>query len=254
MGHERESGLPKTERWRAIVQQLGSVPVSETSKNTIQNVRAQFRRLIHDEGVLGAFQFLVNLAVASREENPHSRLQQIGIELPDNPTALSFAIAASIFVAPHRESLEYSEIAEKAASDAISNWYSENQPNVTPLFDSLEDPFQVWRRAGNGAGFCELSRMFFAKLTQRYLEYFLTREASAVLNSVEERNDFERQLGEHVDAISLHAFESAKITQSFAAGWFNRHAKEGVPNEDKVKDFMSVALGKMRDELQREGG
>ena len=252
MGHERESALPRTQRWRAIVQQIGNVPVSETSRNTLQNVRTRFRHLFQDEGVFGAYQFLVILAVASREENPFAWLQEMGIELPDSPTALSLAKAIDTYVEPRRVSLEYSELAQKAASDAIAGWYSQNQPTMTHLFESLEDPYEVWRKAGNARGFCELSRLFFANLTHRYLEYFLCREASAVLPGVAERDMFEQRLQEHIDAISLHAFESAKITQSFAAGWFNKHAREGIPSEETVKGFMSIALGKMREELQRE--
>ena len=184
MGHERLPGLPKTQKWRDIFQQVGGTSVSDTAGKTIQNVRSRFRNIRRDNGVLGAFQFLVNLAVASRAENPQERLLDVGIELPDNPTPLSFAKAVNAFVAPKRDSLEYSEIAQRAAGDAISRWYNENQPIMASLFKSLEDPFEVWRKAGNGAGFCELSRLFFAKFTQRYLEYFLEREASAALEAV----------------------------------------------------------------------
>ena len=62
---------------------------------------------------------------------------------------------------------------------------------------------------------------------------------------------FKQELEKYVEGISLHAFETAKITQSFAAGWFNKHSKEGVPSEKEIEGFLSIALGKMRDELQR---
>lgn len=258
MGHLRISVLPKTQKWRDIVQQLAGMHISETevadiTQQTIQNVRSQFRHIMRDNGVLGAFQFLVNLAIASREENPQAWLLDIGIELPDNPTPLSFAKAISTWIEPKRDSFEYSEMAQQAAGDAISSWYRENQPTTKNLFESLEDPFEIWRRAGNGAGFCQLSRLFFAKFTQRYLKYFLEREASAALGGINERTEFKQQLEQYVEAISLHAFETAKITQSFAAGWFNKHSKEGVPSEKEIEGFLSIALGKMRDELQREG-
>jgi hypothetical protein len=252
MGHIRTGVLPKTQQWQDIVQQIAERHISEAevadiAQQTIQNVRSQFRHIMRDNGVLGAFQFLVNLAVASREENPQAWLLNVGIELPDNPTPLSFAKAVSAWIEPQRDSFEYSEIAQGAAGDAISNWYRENQLTTESLFKSLEDPFEVWRKAGDGAGFCELSRLFFAKFTQRYLAYFLDREASAALGN------FGQQLERHIDTISLHAFETAKITQSFAAGWFNKHAKGGVPSEEEIQGFLSIALGKMRDELQREG-
>ena len=252
MGHIRTGVLPKTQQWQDIVQQIAERHVSEAevadiARRTIQNVRSQFRHIMRDNGVFGAFQFLVNLAVASREENPQTWLLNIGIELPDDPTPLSFAKAVSAWIEPQRESFEYSEIAQRAAGDAISSWYRENQPTTRSLFEALENPFEVWRKAGDGAGFCELSRLFFANFTQRYLAYFLDREASAALG------DFSQQLETHVDTISLHAFETAQITQSFAAGWFNTHAKEGVPSETKIEEFLSFAFGKMRAELQREG-
>lgn len=252
MGHIRTGVLPKTRKWRDIVQQIAGMHVSETevadiAQQTIQNVRFQFRDIMQDDGVLGAFQFLVNLAVASREENPQAWLLNVGIELPDDPTLLSFGKAVSAYVEPKRDSFEYGEIAQQAAGDAIFEWHRENQPTMEMLFKSLEDPFEAWRKAGDGAGFCKLSRLFFAKFTQRYLAYFLDREASAALG------DFRKQLEDHVDSISLHAFETAEITQSFAAGWFNTHAKEGVPSETKIEEFLSFAFAKMRSELQREG-
>jgi hypothetical protein len=111
----------------------------------------------------------------------------------------------------------------------------------------------VWKRASNGAGFCELSRLFFAKFTERYLNYFLEREASAALPTIEDRERFREQLRQHVDQISQHAFETAKITQSFAAGWYNRHARQGRPAHREVEQFLSRAFGKIREELLREG-
>ena len=252
MGHKRIGVLPTSQRWQDIAQLIAGehrsdAEVADIAQKTIQNVRSRFRHIEQDNGVLGTFQFLVNLAIASREEDPQAWLLDIGIKLPDDPTPLAFAKAVNAYVAPKKDSLEYGEIAQKAASDAISIWYHQNQPTTRSLFESLEDPFEVWRKAGNGAGFCQLSRLFFAKFTQRYLAYFLDREASAALG------DFSQQLERHVDTISLHAFETAKITQSFAAGWFNKHAKGGVPSEEEIQGFLSIALGKMRDELQREG-
>ena len=258
MGHVRMSVLPTSQKWRNIIQQIAGMHVSDTevadiAQQTIQNVRDRFRYIMQDDGVLVTFQFLVNLAVASREQNPRVwLLDNIGIELPDNPTPLSFAKAINSYVETRKGSFEYGDIAQKAAGDAIANWYRENQVNTLPLFESLDDPFEVWRKAGNGAGFCELSRLFFAKFTQRYLKYFLEREASAALGNIDKRIEFEERLEEHVDAVSLHAFETAKITQPFAAGWFNKHAIEGVPRESEIKGFLSHAFGKMRDALQRE--
>ena len=259
MGHKRIGVLPTSQRWQDIAQliaggHISDAEVANIAEKTIQNVKSRFRHIEQDDGVLGTFQFLVNLAIASREEDPQAWLLDIGIELPDNPTPLSFAKAVSAYVAPKKDSLEYGGIALQAAGDAISSWYDQNQERTLSLFELPEDPFEVWRKAGDGAGFCELSRLFFAKFTQRYLEYFLQRASTVALRDIDERIEFEQQLAKHVDNISLHAFETAEITQSFAAGWFNKRLKGDVPNEKEIEGFLSVAFGKIRDALQREDG
>jgi len=97
-----------------------------------------------------------------------------------------------------------------------------------------------------------VARLFFAKFTERYLNYFLDREASAVLPNASERDRLASQLQQHVDGVSKYAFETSRITQSFAAGWFNLHARQRTPSKDELESFLSVAFGKMREELIRE--
>ena len=142
-------------------------------------------------------------------------------------------------------------MAKKAAADAMAFW-SEQQKQQPTLFPHEGDSGEVWRRANNGAGFCEVARLFFSKFTERYLDYFLGREASAALADAGERDRLASQLREHVDGVSKYAFETSRITQSFAAGWFNRYARDRVPSEDELERFLSVAFGKMREELMRE--
>ena len=60
------------------------------------------------------------------------------------------------------------------------------------------------------------------------------------------------RLEDHVDVVSHHAFETARITQSFAAGWFNRYASQGMPTADEISGFLSHSVGKLREELRRE--
>ena len=97
-----------------------------------------------------------------------------------------------------------------------------------------------------------MARLFFANFTERYLNYFLEREASAVLPGLQERDDFFDLLEQHIDDISDHAFETARIAQSFAAGWYNNHAREEMPSNEEIERFLAVAFGKIREELMRE--
>ena len=177
---------------------------------------------------------------------------QPSLDFANNPSPLRIAQTLRHWVNDHQDSLEYRGIAERAATDAITTWHS-RQREQGYLFGPSEDAAIVWGKASNGAGFCELSRLFFAKFTERYLNYFLEREASAALPTIEARERFREQLHQHVDQVSQHAFETAKITQSFAAGWYNRHVRRGSPSRREVERFLSIAFGKIREELLHEG-
>lgn len=254
MGHERVGALPHTKLWRDVVAQIAASSGSEAdvaglARSTIENVRSRFRRLHRDDGVLAAFQFLVALSrSASAETGTSSRLD---IDLDSNPSTLRIVAELRSWVDSHQESTEYAEIAKKAAADSIALW-SEQQKQQPALFPHEGDSKEIWRRAYNGAGFCEVARLFFSKFTERYLNYFLSREASAVLNDAGERDRLSSQLQEHVDGVSKYAFETSRITQSFAAGWFNRHARDRAPSEEELEGFLSMAFGKMREEMMRE--
>jgi len=258
MGHERLGTLPKTQRWKQVIEQiakpsLSNADVADVVSQTTQNISSRFRNIHSEPGVQAAFKFLVSLSVASRSSTPRETLSSNGIDVPGTATPLSLAKAVRAQVTARRHSLEYGEIAQNAAVDAIAIWYERNRDRQLSLFEPQKDPFGIWRKTGGGAGFCELARLFFAKFTERYLNYFLEREASGHLPNLYQREQFNKKLQEHIDTISNHAFETAKITQSFAAGWFNKHATEHVPSDTEIEDFLFVAFGKIRDEIQQEG-
>jgi hypothetical protein len=257
VGHERIGVLPRTTRWRKIVAELAQLPTAEVSvpqlaSGTLKCVRTRFREIHRDTGVQAAFEFLAGLASIGRVGEFPSEWSNLPIDFTNNPSPLRIAQALRTWVSGREDSLEYRSIAERAATDAITNWHS-HQNEQGYLFGPSDEAADVWKRASNGAGFCELSRLFFAKFTERYLNYFLEREASAALPTIEERERFREQLRQHIDQILQHAFETAKITQSFAAGWYNRHARRGRPSQREIERFLSIAFGKMREELLREG-
>src|ERR1043166_6541858 len=251
MGHERTGALPKTQRWTEGVQAIAgfdgdAAESRQIANQSLDNVRARFEAVQRDSGVQAAFKFLTSLAVASSGKPGVSNLK-----LPENPTPFAVEKALNCTVESSKDSSEYAAIASAAATDAIANWYAQNTEQSF-LFGSSEQNSAVWRKAGTGAGFCEVARLFFAKFTERYLNYFVEREASAASRSIEQRDLLQKQLREHIDSVSRHAFETAKITQSFAAGWFNRHAAQSMPNDREISGFLAIAFGKLREDLRRE--
>lgn len=257
MGHERTPSLPKTQRWRDVVDQISAaasadIPVATVVQSTLENIRARFRFLESDTGVCGAFAFIVRLSVASRSSNLGAYLADGGIDASAPFTPINLAVALERWIRPRQESLEYAELARAAASDALATWYAAH-PVAPSLFQDEPSPSERWTPLGTGSGFCELARLFFARFTERHLKYFLSREASAVIATLSERDRFDDAIRAHIDSTSRHAFETAQITQSFAAGWFNRHAQERMPADAEIVRFVRLCFGKLREELGVEG-
>lgn len=259
MGHERVGALPHSKQWRDVIAQLAAssgsdYDVADIARSTLDNVRNQFRRIHRDQGVVAAFQFLVALSIATSATSPVSAPgypDPADLGLTSNPSTLRLVAELRSWVDAHRQSTEYAEISKKAAADAIALW-SERQQQQPALFSDRGDSAEIWRRANTGDGFCEVARLFFSKFTERYLNYFLGREASAELGNAGERDQFAYLLRGHIDDVSKFAFETSRITQSFAAGWFNSHARDRAPSVDELEGFLGVAFGKLREELMRE--
>jgi hypothetical protein len=256
MGHERLGILPKTKPWIRIVDELTSSDLTEdkvevVARQTLQNVQNRLSRIDEDSGVVASFKFLVTLAVSAQFDNPLSFLSDSGVDISTNASPYFIAKALHKYVESNIGSLEYGEIARAAAVDSISTWHDKNSQQLR-MFDTDKNSVETWRGTGRGDGFCEISRMFFAKTTERYLNYFLERALSASVKTLEERDSLRTRLTEHVDIASKHAFETAKITQSFAAGWFNKHADQKLPSDGEIRSFLRIAFGKLREELRRE--
>ncbi len=256
MGHERTGALPHSKHWRDVVTQLtewsgSQEQLADMAAATLRNVSTQFRNLHTDNGVVAAFQFLLALAKYASSSDPHTRSNMPRVDLGDDTSTLRLVSELRSWVYERQNSPEYADLAIKASSDAIVHW-TKQKTNQLTFFDSDNRTRDIWRQADSGSGFCEVSRLFFSKFTERYLSYFLDREASAVMKHAVDRDHFAAQLRSHIDDVSQFAFETSRITQSFSAGWFNNYARDQIPTEGQFKGFLSRAFGKMREELIRE--
>ncbi len=256
MGHERLPSLPKSEKWQEIVSDVAATASNErTTEEVIQKtakaIDSRFRRLHLDPSIQDAFYFLLILTVAARSNDPNATLSDYGIKLQGkSATPLNLAQSMSSFLRKEPASVEYLELAKSAATIALTKFYRQESSQLD-LFKSRDDPFSIWRKASDGRGFCLLARQFFSAFTTEYFKYFLDREASAVLPTVEAREAFQTNLEAHVDRITRHSFEVSKIAQSFAAGWYNKKVIKETPSRKMITGFLGIAFNKIRDSLSR---
>ena len=264
MGHERVGKLPRTQKWSAVIDALDDtirnigddpIPTRDIAVLTLDAARSKIGEVQSDLGVVRSFQFLLLLAVAGQSDDPVKVLADEGVTIPEQISPITLAAALRAWLQPIRMTAnpEYTTLARQATADTIAEWYRINTVGQRSLLNGDVDPFESWRKAGEGRGFSDLSRTFFSKFTARYLNYFLSRAASATLSTTEQRDRFDEALDRHVDDIAQHAFETSKITQSYSAGWFNKNALHELPDQDRVTGFVSYAFSKIREELRREG-
>lgn len=257
MGHKRYGYLRKTKAWKFIVNELGgfalgTTEVSSIAQKTLQNVQGKYSNLQNDPSIGAAFEFLVHVSVAFQKNDPLKYLTEKKILDKEELSLIKLARGATKYKNDEVVSHEYQTFARQAAIDAINNWYKKNIERGQTFFSEGIDNEAVFRKASNGSGFCELSRLYFSKLTERYLKYFLEREASTKISNVNDRDKFSKEIEKEVEQISKHAFETAKITESFSAGWFNKNVKGDFPDDSEVKYFLNRSFGKMKSELLRE--
>jgi len=252
MGHERIGYLPKTKKWNAVVSAVSEYSadkgsVSKISNDTLRNVRYKFENISNDPGVESAFEFLILLTLIPKKENWKEFLLKKGIRLDEKFSLIQLAANAKNYIQKRESSKEYSAVAIQSLIDSISSWT--NNIKQGNLFASHDSQTELWKDASNGGGFCELSRTFFSKFTERYLRYFLEREAFGKIKNLNDLNNFTYKLGKYVDDVSIHAFETAKITQSFAAGWYNKNVKSSLPPKELIRSFISYSFKKLNSEL-----
>lgn len=257
MGHERIGHLPKSKKWRDVVDFLaefqgGRDEVKQLAAQTLVNVRSKIEKIDQDAGFSDTFKFLVAVAGSFASFDAGSIEKNLKIKIPDNPTPLALAIELKRWLPPNRLS-EIGLIAQEAAIDSVTSYYVQHKQPEIDLFGERPGA-TVWQELGTNKGFCELARLFFANYTNRYLNYFLEREAASSLKSLSKRIELKEQISNHAEEVSHHAFETAKITQSFAAGWYAKRLKAGVfPSNKDIKGFLRIASGKLLEEIRREG-
>ncbi len=255
MGHERLGFLPKRRRWNAIVQQIseyeaGSVATAKIANDTLMCIRKTYEQMPYDESVSKAVKFLALLSVSARQDDQLSFLRVNGCAVDNRLSLFSLVNSAKNYITTEKGSLETNKIARDAVLQAITTYQADHTSDQLTLFGDQTE--SVWKQAGSGGAFCELARSFFAGFTDRQIKYYLERSAASEINDYATLQTFSDGISQLADAISHHAFETSKIMQSFAAGWFNKHALSGIPTEHQITDFLRICFGKMREELRRE--
>lgn len=257
MGHLRLGTLPKTRPWKKVIGLLDNDPsnVPAIASATIQAARDELDKLRSEPSLGYCFWLLTRITWSARQLDFATRLEDIGIDLAGSESTLSFVSAVSDLARRqctiYKGSTAFRDIANGALKQALSQTVALSTPS---LFGStLADVQTACRRYSSRHQFGLLARHFFSIFTSRSLRYFIDKELAnhigpgAALQSIDDGRDF-------TDALDTYAWQTSKIVEEFAAGWYSKHnwQSEGDITEADAQRFVAYGLRKLRMELDRE--
>jgi hypothetical protein len=213
MGHTRLGRLPRTRKWQDVIGLVGAgFATADIAAATLDASKDGLEDAARDPALLHSFWLLTQIPLCARRADFVQELAKIGVSVA-------------------------------------------NEPSLMELVGGLSDAVDAHvYRVGGRTDLGEMAQMvvardFFARLTERYLTYFLSRELSNELESVSSNRQFR-------EALSLHCKQASKIVEQFAAEWFSKANYQGGITPRKAAGFISHAMTKLGAELQKgaEGG
>lgn len=255
MGHLRLGPLPRTRKWRQVVELLeGDAGTPQVAAATLMAAQAGFAQAGHDPGVIHTVWLLTQLPLAARQIDFLGRLRQLGLAVSDQPSVLevvsAFQTVIDNRVRELRRRSDVNEMAQLAAGESLTKL-------ITPFAGSLFEPGvenvqEAFRRYSTEVHFGELARDFFSGLTTRYLSYFLSKELSNQVGSQGRFVNIDQHTGFN-EALALHCRQASLIVQDYASAWFSKANFEGGITSKRAARFVARALKKIEAELARGG-
>ncbi len=253
MGHMRLGNLYKTKRWKQVISLLeGGAGGEEVAANAMLAAERGFRQAAQDSGFKYTVWLTTQITLAAKEKNFSEELKKLGMEVPKNPGLFdlvgAFTKQIDSYLAERRARTDISEMAQFAAVETLSKRAMERS---TTLFGTTpEDVQRAVKELSTKKNFASFAREFFSQFACRYLNYFISREASKHVGP----GGGIRNIDEHTafnEALALHCRQSAAIVEEFAGGWYSKTAYETGITQDDAAGFASVALKKFASELKR---
>ncbi len=252
MGHLRLGRLAATRRWNKVVELLRtSGDVGELAAATASAAENELQSAKGDPALAYTVWLLTQLPLAARSPQFVEKLGGLGFDPGSEQSVLSliagFSKAVDRQVAGRSDRTDLGELARQAAAESLSSIIG---ARTQSLFGTSAD--DVRRELGQLAtknGFAGLARDFFARLTQKTLEYYISRELPNHVGPGKAIPGLGQQIAFRA-ALQLHCREASEIVEVFAGGWYSKAHFQGKLTPEAAQGFADYALTKMRDELR----
>lgn len=251
MGHQRLGQLPRTRQWKQVVALIEhGAGAAQVANETIRAAKQSLESASDDPRFVSAFWLLCQIPLAARSDDFNAALRDLGVEVPDGPSLLDIATAISPALDQQdaRRRTDLGEIAELSASEILIEHIGDQ---IGGLFDPTPAQVQkALRDMGTMGGFSRFQRAYFARIAERLLDYYLSRELP---NHIGDGSRFATlaDCAAFTSALHLHCTEASRIIEDFSGEWFSKRnwVKGGIAPRD-ASGFVHVAMQKMSSELR----
>ncbi|MFH1373379.1 MAG: hypothetical protein ABII79_06270 [bacterium] len=255
MGHIRLDRLPKTRRWKEVIELLHQGrSIDELARATFYAAQTGLSRIPIDAGFTQTLTVIFGFIDALQSKTPVTSLRQKGFAVPTDASLFDYvgsfkARAEDAAAAVHARS-DIAEIARDSFSQVLLKYAGSSLQTLFGV-DST-DAKQALRSNLKGKPLGSTMHEFFATFTQRYLNYYLGRElpnhvgTGKAFSNVDGHSEFNK-------AFDLHVRQTVRIADEFTPGWFGKARYEERLSHKDVSRFAHTAFKKIRSEFRRGG-
>jgi hypothetical protein len=265
MGHTRLGDIPKTRKWRSVVETMvgenrSHAPLATTvpviANAALDAAEAGLDKAQKEAALKAAFYLLTQITLSARSEDWRGYLRRLGIGLSEDASAVDLLAGAQKLLDENierkRARSDVAEMVQQAFGEAVADEVSRR---AVSLFGAgSEELHAALRELSTKKGFSQLAQKFFGSFMYRYLNFYLSRVTAGQLDTTQLQ-----QLGDLSEfnrALHVHCEQSAAIIRDFSGDWYSKTEYEEGIDESNVSRFTAVALKKLRAELktQKETG
>ena len=257
MGHNALATIPRTRRWREVVEALGDgAPVPEVVAASASAAESDLLGASKDPVAVEAVRLLLTIPFAARSEDFGAALREADVSIGSNPDLLDLMAAVTSRLDEVRLGAtgrsDFGEIAARALTSTFSTALGDAMPG---LFGATPDAVRnEARRLSWSNGISELCRRYFSSVISRTMSYWLDRTLSAQTGpglrfaDAGERGRFDVALDEY-------SFETTRIIKEFAGGWYGKTlSREGSIRTHDAAVLCHAALSKIVREMRMRTG
>lgn len=255
MGHIRLGRIPKVRGWTEVIATLDDreSTTADIAAATARAAKDFFAQNKTDPGLVFSYWFLTQITYRARSHDFVAQMQATGLDIGNVASALDFLARIAAFT--RREIglrggvFPLSDIAQLSLREVITETIG--QRSRTLFGTTLEDIRLACRTYSTPGRFSQLARLFFSKVLNRTLQFFVSKESPNTIGvgrkfqDTSALSDFNRDL-------EAYCHQSAAIVEEFAGGWYSKRNWRGDISENDARGFVAVAMEKLRDEIARE--